>query len=139
MQSCEQKKPLQLVKEIQVLHSFLNIIKCEKSINYICNKKCYKLYLISTDDLVHSKTVGRQRSVVEQLGLPVQRGGLQHGACRGMCFLPDTMAHHASLAMNLYYQSRGANTWNCDFSSTALTALTDPSIKYMPSYLFYFC
>ncbi|CAL9119292.1 unnamed protein product [Musa textilis] len=43
------------------------------------------------------------------------------------CFYPDNLMSHASIAMNLYYQSRGRNPWNCFFSNSALVATTDPS------------
>ncbi|KAJ6314361.1 hypothetical protein OIU78_017936 [Salix suchowensis] len=31
------------------------------------------------------------------------------------CFSPDSLINHASIAMNLYYQCKGRNQWNCDF------------------------
>ncbi|XP_010275510.1 PREDICTED: glucan endo-1,3-beta-D-glucosidase-like [Nelumbo nucifera] len=43
------------------------------------------------------------------------------------CFFPDNLINHASVAMNLYYQSRGKNRWNCDFKNSALIVTTDPS------------
>ncbi|URE10593.1 X8 domain [Musa troglodytarum] len=43
------------------------------------------------------------------------------------CFYPDNLMSHASIAMNLYYQSRGRNPWNCFFNNSALVATTDPS------------
>ncbi|XP_039014051.1 glucan endo-1,3-beta-D-glucosidase-like [Hibiscus syriacus] len=43
------------------------------------------------------------------------------------CFYPNTLINHASVAMNLYYQSMGRNVWNCDFKASALIVLTDPS------------
>ncbi|KAG6506442.1 glucan endo-1,3-beta-D-glucosidase-like [Zingiber officinale] len=43
------------------------------------------------------------------------------------CFYPDSLISHASVAMNLYYQSRGRNPWNCFFKNTALVVATDPS------------
>ncbi|RRT44405.1 hypothetical protein B296_00037851, partial [Ensete ventricosum] len=43
------------------------------------------------------------------------------------CFYPDTLVSHASVAMNLYYQSRGRNYWNCYFNNSAVTTVTDPS------------
>lgn len=45
----------------------------------------------------------------------------------GPCFLPNTLLNHASVAMNLYYQFNGRNTWNCDYKDSALTTTTDPS------------
>ncbi|XP_044495629.1 glucan endo-1,3-beta-D-glucosidase-like [Mangifera indica] len=45
----------------------------------------------------------------------------------GPCFLPNTLLNHASVAMNLYYQFNGRNTWNCDYKGSALTTTTDPS------------
>ncbi|WOK91534.1 hypothetical protein Cni_G00225 [Canna indica] len=43
------------------------------------------------------------------------------------CFYPDTLMSHASIAMNLYYQSRGRNFWNCYFKGSGLVVTTDPS------------
>ncbi|PON98574.1 X8 domain containing protein [Trema orientale] len=43
------------------------------------------------------------------------------------CSLPDSLINHASIAMNLYYQSKGRNHWNCDFRNSALVVVTDPS------------
>ncbi|KAJ8484038.1 hypothetical protein OPV22_016523 [Ensete ventricosum] len=43
------------------------------------------------------------------------------------CFYPDNLISHASIAMNLYYQSRGRNYWNCYFKNSALVVTTDPS------------
>ncbi|KAJ1688332.1 hypothetical protein LUZ63_019722 [Rhynchospora breviuscula] len=43
------------------------------------------------------------------------------------CFYPNNNISHASIAMNLYFQSRGRNNWNCDFSSSGLIVSTDPS------------
>ncbi|XP_072969256.1 major pollen allergen Ole e 10-like [Typha angustifolia] len=45
----------------------------------------------------------------------------------GSCFYPDTKSSHASVAMNLYYQSAGRNPWNCYFSGTGLIVFNDPS------------
>ncbi|CAL9128466.1 unnamed protein product [Musa textilis] len=43
------------------------------------------------------------------------------------CFYPDNLMSHASIAMNLYYQSKGRNYWNCYFKGSALIVTTDPS------------
>ncbi|XP_064943076.1 glucan endo-1,3-beta-D-glucosidase isoform X1 [Musa acuminata AAA Group] len=43
------------------------------------------------------------------------------------CFYPDNLMSHASIAMNLYYQSRGRNPWNCFFKNSGLVVATDPS------------
>ncbi|XP_061369957.1 major pollen allergen Ole e 10 [Gastrolobium bilobum] len=45
----------------------------------------------------------------------------------GPCFSPDNLMNHASIAMNLYYQSRGRNHWNCDFKGSSVVVMTDPS------------
>ncbi|KAL5731714.1 hypothetical protein ACHQM5_004416 [Ranunculus cassubicifolius] len=45
------------------------------------------------------------------------------------CSKPATMINRASVAMNLYYQSTAKNSWNCDFTNSALIVITDPS-KY---------
>ena len=43
------------------------------------------------------------------------------------CFYPDNLINHASIAMNLYYNSKGKNQWNCDFRGSGLIVITDPS------------
>ncbi|KAH7512756.1 glucan endo-1,3-beta-D-glucosidase [Ziziphus jujuba] len=43
------------------------------------------------------------------------------------CSSPETLINRASIAMNLYYQSRGKNHWNCDFRNSGLIVVTDPS------------
>ncbi|KAI5077228.1 hypothetical protein GOP47_0007052 [Adiantum capillus-veneris] len=43
------------------------------------------------------------------------------------CFSPDTLASHASYAMNSYYQHHGRNYWNCFFNSGGLVTATNPS------------
>ncbi|KAK1258798.1 Glucan endo-1,3-beta-D-glucosidase [Acorus gramineus] len=43
------------------------------------------------------------------------------------CFYPDSLINHASVVMNLYYQSRGRNPWNCFFKNSAIITVTDPS------------
>ncbi|XP_028754494.1 major pollen allergen Ole e 10-like [Neltuma alba] len=43
------------------------------------------------------------------------------------CSTPDTLINRASIAMNLYFQSRGRNHWNCDFRGSGLMVITDPS------------
>ncbi|KDO52112.1 hypothetical protein CISIN_1g034483mg [Citrus sinensis] len=52
------------------------------------------------------------------------------------CFYPDNLMNHASISMNLYYQAKGRNRWNCDFRNSALIVTTDPSYsKCVYSYL----
>ncbi|XP_054817205.1 glucan endo-1,3-beta-glucosidase-like [Prosopis cineraria] len=43
------------------------------------------------------------------------------------CFMPDNLMNHASIAMNLYYQAKGRNHWNCEFRGSGLIVVTDPS------------
>ncbi|CAL9015905.1 unnamed protein product [Prunus brigantina] len=43
------------------------------------------------------------------------------------CYDPDRPVHHASFAMNAYYQKMGRNQWNCHFNNTSLISLADPS------------
>ncbi|CAB4315372.1 unnamed protein product [Prunus armeniaca] len=45
----------------------------------------------------------------------------------GSCYDPDRPVHHASFAMNAYYQKMGRNQWNCHFNNTSLISLADPS------------
>ncbi|XP_043808282.1 glucan endo-1,3-beta-glucosidase 3 [Manihot esculenta] len=43
------------------------------------------------------------------------------------CFYPNTYHHHASFAMNLYYQFMGRHEEDCNFTNSALISLSDPS------------
>ncbi|XP_057996990.1 glucan endo-1,3-beta-D-glucosidase-like isoform X2 [Hevea brasiliensis] len=45
----------------------------------------------------------------------------------GACYNPNTNINHASVVMNLYYQSNGRNSWNCDFKDSGLISKNDPS------------
>ncbi|KAD3337828.1 hypothetical protein E3N88_33349 [Mikania micrantha] len=45
----------------------------------------------------------------------------------GSCYEPQKLVNKASVAMNLYYQANGRNYWNCDFKSSGIIAVTDPS------------
>ncbi|XP_042028941.1 glucan endo-1,3-beta-D-glucosidase-like [Salvia splendens] len=43
------------------------------------------------------------------------------------CFIPNNLINHASIAMNLYYHSKGSNHWNCYFGNSGLLVVTNPS------------
>ncbi|KAL5577179.1 hypothetical protein UlMin_018878, partial [Ulmus minor] len=43
------------------------------------------------------------------------------------CFNPNSILHHASFAMNAYYQKQGRHYWNCDFKNSGLITITNPS------------
>ncbi|XP_012072481.2 glucan endo-1,3-beta-glucosidase 12 [Jatropha curcas] len=45
------------------------------------------------------------------------------------CFYPNTNLHHASFAMNLYYQRMGRHSLDCNFTNSGLVSLTDPSYR----------
>ncbi|OAY83311.1 Major pollen allergen Ole e 10 [Ananas comosus] len=47
---------------------------------------------------------------------------------KGLCFYPDNLISHASLAMNLYYQTKGRNSWNCHFNGTGLIVMGSASM-----------
>ncbi|KAA8528638.1 hypothetical protein F0562_035993 [Nyssa sinensis] len=44
----------------------------------------------------------------------------------GSCFEPNTLASHATYAMNLLYQTAGRNPSTCDFSQTAMLSTSNP-------------
>ncbi|XP_024968577.1 major pollen allergen Ole e 10-like [Cynara cardunculus var. scolymus] len=50
----------------------------------------------------------------------------------GACYTPDNVINHASIAMNLYYQSKGRNNWNCQFKNSGLITVSDPSYGGCP-------
>lgn len=52
------------------------------------------------------------------------------------CSTPDSLINHASIAMNLYFQARGRNHWNCDFRGSGLIVITDPSksFRHVPTF-----
>jgi hypothetical protein len=52
----------------------------------------------------------------------------------GLCYLPNTLAAHASYAFNSIFQRSRAAPGACDFAGTATVTLTDPS-----QYLFHPC
>lgn len=56
---------------------------------------------------------------------PIQPGGA--------CFLPNTVAAHAAYAMNLFYQTAGRNSWNCDFMQTGTLTSSNPSKRFQSS------
>ncbi|XP_047061635.1 glucan endo-1,3-beta-D-glucosidase-like [Lolium rigidum] len=45
----------------------------------------------------------------------------------GPCFNPNTLASHASIAMNLYYAYNGRHSWNCYFRESGIIVQSDPS------------
>lgn len=51
----------------------------------------------------------------------------------GPCFLPNNSMNHASIAMNLYYQSKGSQFWDYSFGNSGLVVLTDPSKSFFCS------
>ncbi|XP_040952202.1 glucan endo-1,3-beta-glucosidase 2 isoform X1 [Gossypium hirsutum] len=47
--------------------------------------------------------------------------------CKGPCFEPNSRMHHASFAMNLYYQANDRHLADCNFINSGLVSLIDPS------------
>ncbi|GAB2299863.1 hypothetical protein Dimus_033914 [Dionaea muscipula] len=50
---------------------------------------------------------------------PIQAGGA--------CFQPDNRRSHSQYVMNAYYQTKGHQPFNCDFSGTGIITDVDPS------------
>ncbi|GFY82176.1 hypothetical protein Acr_02g0004160 [Actinidia rufa] len=50
---------------------------------------------------------------------PIQEGGA--------CFNPNTARSRAGYVMNAYYQAKGHQDFNCDFSNTGFVTASDPS------------
>ncbi|RRT76530.1 hypothetical protein B296_00029913, partial [Ensete ventricosum] len=50
---------------------------------------------------------------------PIQEGGA--------CYLPNTVRSHAAYAMNQFYQASGRNSWDCEFSDSAVLTTDNPS------------
>ncbi|KAG6777835.1 hypothetical protein POTOM_017672 [Populus tomentosa] len=71
-----------------------------------------------------------QASLDYACGQGIDCGPIQPG---GACFEPNTVASHASYAMNLYYQKSEKNPWNCDFSETATLTFKNPSKSHFNS------
>ncbi|KAF5455465.1 hypothetical protein F2P56_025037 [Juglans regia] len=45
----------------------------------------------------------------------------------GSCFHPNNVNSHASVVMNLFYQTAGKHHWNCHFNATGLIVFVNPS------------
>ncbi|XVF06601.1 hypothetical protein REPUB_Repub06bG0063200 [Reevesia pubescens] len=45
-------------------------------------------------------------------------------------FSLDNLMNHASIAMNLYYQVKGRNMWNCEYLMKYLLKLRHVTLKY---------
>ncbi|XP_023640212.1 major pollen allergen Ole e 10-like [Capsella rubella] len=45
----------------------------------------------------------------------------------GACYSPENLINAASVAMNIYYQTQGRRSWNCNFEGSGLVGVTDPS------------
>ncbi|XP_047322628.1 glucan endo-1,3-beta-glucosidase-like [Impatiens glandulifera] len=43
------------------------------------------------------------------------------------CYEPNNVRSHAAYVMNAYYQAKGHQSFNCDFSQTGTVTFTDPS------------
>ncbi|KAI7754275.1 hypothetical protein M8C21_001143 [Ambrosia artemisiifolia] len=92
------------------------------------------LLLLSSILTVHSEKtwcVAKPSSTQSEL-LEIVNFACSQVDCRilekgGACFLPDNLLNHASIAMNIYYQCKGRNPWNCHFGNSGLITLTDPS------------
>ncbi|XP_022886904.1 glucan endo-1,3-beta-D-glucosidase isoform X3 [Olea europaea var. sylvestris] len=78
----------------------------------------FLIYFISANNV--SAVLGSLTLANQQVDCRV----LQKGCS---CFVPDNLINHASVAMDLYYQSKGRNHWNCYFGNSGLVVLTDPS------------
>lgn len=65
-----------------------------------------------------------QQNIDYACGQGVDCSPIQPG---GACFSPNTIAAHATFAMNAFYQSSARNNYDCNFGNTALLTQEDPS------------
>ncbi|KAL2558222.1 O-Glycosyl hydrolase family 17 protein [Forsythia ovata] len=52
----------------------------------------------------------------------------------GACYNPNTLRAHASYAMNSWYQSKGRNDFDCNFSNTGAITTSDPRRRQMSTW-----
>ncbi|XP_020102528.1 major pollen allergen Ole e 10-like [Ananas comosus] len=103
---------------LQFTFLFLLLLSCSgENVKLVQCQKTWCVARPSTDDAALKENIEFACSMVNC-------GIIQSG---GPCFNPDTSMSHASVAMNLYYKSRGMNSWNCDFSGSGLIVAADPS------------
>ncbi|KAL0306629.1 UNVERIFIED_CONTAM: hypothetical protein Sradi_6080200 [Sesamum radiatum] len=77
--------------------------------------------------MVRGKTIIRRGHSAGEYQLRLLASRLQDPAEGLPLLLPDNLINHASIAMNLYYQAKGRNHWNCYFKNSGLMVVTDPS------------
>lgn len=76
--------------------------------------------------------VAKAEATDEQLQLNIDYVCSQGMDCgpiqpNGACFDPNTKRAHASYVMNSWYQSKGRNDFDCNFSGTGAIVNSDPS------------
>ncbi|KAJ1273520.1 hypothetical protein BS78_06G287100 [Paspalum vaginatum] len=65
----------------------------------------------------------------ENIDFACSQEGVDCAAIRpgGICYEPDTVQGHAAYAMNLYFNTNGKHTYDCDFGQTGVVTSVDPS------------
>ncbi|KAK6134456.1 hypothetical protein DH2020_031795 [Rehmannia glutinosa] len=90
------------------------------SVNFNCAIKMQKTWCVAKPSSDQATLLENINYACAQVDCKILQKGCP-------CFSPDNLINHASVAMNLYYQSRGRNPWNCFFTNSALIVTTDPS------------
>ncbi|EYU26284.1 hypothetical protein ABFS82_08G195200 [Erythranthe guttata] len=105
-----------MVKVIHLLLLLISFISA-RNIGSANAQKTWCVVKPSSDEVVLQQNIAYACSNVDCA--IIQNGGA--------CFIPDNLMNHASIAMNLYYQAKGRNTWDCSFGNSGLIVFTDPS------------
>ncbi|XP_021676298.1 glucan endo-1,3-beta-glucosidase 12 isoform X3 [Hevea brasiliensis] len=106
---------VKVLNKISPLNHFLAFITC-----YIFLMVLQKTWCVVNPLTRHAELLANLDYACNHVGCSqIQQGG--------SCFYPNTYIHHASFAMNLYYQYMGRHEVDCNFTNSGLISLSDPS------------